>query len=120
MSTKKKPNRVMIAVSIRTHERLVRLQQEMLASYEKGNGFSNMPLTEQGERGVWIAFGAVIDRALDEFESHRKRSNQPKRRHSTKTTNAADMPEGCIHPMADPQSDHGVGAQQEHIQGTTR
>lgn len=58
-----------------TYCRLRQLQAKMLVVKEKGQGYDNVPLVEQGERGVWVSFDAVIARALDEFESHRKRSN---------------------------------------------
>lgn len=80
----KNSNRVMVAVPVALKQRLDRLALEMLASYERGNGYSDMPLTEQGSRGMWIPLHAVISRALDELEGHRTRSNKPKH-HNAKT-----------------------------------
>ena len=38
----------------------------------------DVPLTEQGQRGIWVPLAAVIARALDEFENHRKRLSRPR------------------------------------------
>ena len=92
----KKANRAMVSVPIAVKERLDRLAGEMLDSYERGNGYSNMELTEQGSRGMWIPLHAVISRALDELEGHRERSNRSKRKTARKQT-------GCIHPPSPPQ-----------------
>ena len=80
----KTSNRVMVSVPLALKQRLDRLAAEMLDSYERGNGYSNMELTEQGSRGTWIPLHAVISRALDELEGHRTRSNKRKTR-STRT-----------------------------------
>ena len=50
----------------------------VLASYERGNGYSDMPLADQGKRGCWIPLHAVISRCMDELEDHRRRSNRSK------------------------------------------
>jgi len=90
----KNGNRVMVSIPVALKARLDRLAAEMLDSYERGNGYSNMPLTEQGARGTWIPLHAVITRALDELESHRSRSNG----HKTRKPRKSRTREGCIHP----------------------
>ena len=71
----------MVSIPVALKQRLDRLAAEILDSYERGNGFSNIELTEQGARGTWVPYHAVITRALDELERHRSRSNC----HKTKT-----------------------------------
>ncbi len=65
----------MIRIPDTLYKRLVRLRAEILAAKENAQGYDDVPLVEQGARGVWVPFHAVIERALDEFESHRTRSN---------------------------------------------
>jgi len=88
----KHANRVMVSIPVALKARLDRLAVELLDSYERGNGFSDMQLTEQGSRGTWIPLHAVISRGLDELEGHRSRSN----RHRTPKKSRARS--GCIHP----------------------
>ena len=66
----------MIRVPTLLHERLARLASEILMAKEEGRGYDDVPLAEQGEKGTWVPLHAVIARALDEFEGHRKRSNR--------------------------------------------
>jgi hypothetical protein len=68
----------MIRVPEHLHRRLARIAAEILAAKEEARGFNDVPLVEQGERGVWVSHAAVISRALDEFEGHRLRSNPGK------------------------------------------
>lgn len=76
ISTSKCPRRsVMIRVPSELHARLARLAAEILAAKEEARGYDDIPLAEQGERGIWVPIYAVIERALDEFENHRMRSN---------------------------------------------
>jgi hypothetical protein len=67
-----------IRISEQTYRRMHRLKAEMLAVIEKGQGYDNVPLVEQGKRGVWVSDDAAINRFMDEFEDHRKRSNPGK------------------------------------------
>lgn len=69
-------NRVMVSVPKELKERLDRIAKEMTESYEKGRGYQNVPITEQGTRGTWIPLASVIAKALDELEGHRERSNK--------------------------------------------
>jgi len=104
----KNTNRVMVSVPVAVKQRLDRLAAEMLDSRERGNGYSDMELTEQGSRGMWIPLHAVITRALDELESHRKRSNKPKTSRTRKTkTRVVDG--GCIHPSTLTRSERTEG-----------
>lgn len=64
----------MIRVPDHLHARLTRLADEILVAKERGQGYNDVPLAEQGERGVWVPLHGIITRALDEFESHRIRS----------------------------------------------
>jgi hypothetical protein len=66
----------MIRVPASLHARLARLASEMLMAKAEGRGYDDVPFAEQGKTGTWIPLYAVIDRALDEFEGHRKRSNR--------------------------------------------
>ena len=65
----------MIRVPLALHKRLARIAREFLTAKERGQGFDDVALAEQGQKGVWVPLHAVIERALDEFESHRMRSN---------------------------------------------
>ena len=67
-----------IRISEQTHRRLRRLAAEILASKEKAQGYDDVPLVEQGKKGVWISDDAAINRFMDEFEDHQKRSNPGK------------------------------------------
>jgi len=65
----------MLRVPEKLYERLTRLAEEIRTVKELAQGYDDVPLTEQGERGTWVPMYAVITRALDEFEQHRQRSN---------------------------------------------
>jgi hypothetical protein len=71
----------MIRVPDGLYQRLTRIGAEILAAKERGQGYDDVPLVEQGVRGVWVSFAAVIERALDELENKKARSNP---RRSTK------------------------------------
>ncbi len=75
----KKPS-TSIRVPVALRDRLVRLADDILAAKESAHGYDDVPLTEQGQRGIWVPLAAVIARALDEFESHRKRARLPRAR----------------------------------------
>ena len=64
-----------IRVPLALHQRLTRIGAEILAAKEKGQGYDDVPFTEQGARGVWVSHAAVIARALDELENKKARSN---------------------------------------------
>jgi hypothetical protein len=68
-------NSRMIRVPSALHERLARLAAEILTAKEQAQGYDDVPLTEQGERGAWVPLHAVIERAINDFEKHRSRSN---------------------------------------------
>lgn len=74
--TKKPSTSIRVPVALR--DRLVRLGDDIRAAKETASGYDDVEFTEQGERGIWVPLHAVIARALDEFESHRKRSNAPR------------------------------------------
>lgn len=59
-------------------ERVDRIADEMLETYETGRGCQNVPLTERGQQ-VYFSMATVIERALDEMEDHRARSKRPRR-----------------------------------------
>jgi hypothetical protein len=65
-----------IRISEQTHQRLRRSAADILAAKERGQGYDDVPLVEQGK--IWVSDDAVISRCLDEFEKHRKRSNPGK------------------------------------------
>lgn len=65
----------MIRVPLALHARLIRLRREIGLAKEKAQGYDDVPWVEQGARGVWVPIHAVIERALDDFEKHRARSN---------------------------------------------
>lgn len=65
----------MIRVSAALHDRLARLAAEILAAKERAQGYDDVPWVEQGKKGIWVSPAAVIERALNEFDSHRARSN---------------------------------------------
>jgi len=73
-----------IRVPVALHQRLVRVSNEILLAKELGRGYDAVPFMEQGET-VRVSLPAVIARALDEFESHRQRSNRRCRSKTTKT-----------------------------------
>jgi hypothetical protein len=73
-----------IRVPAPLHERLVRLSREILCAKEAGRGYDDVPLADQGEKGVFVPLYGVIDRALDEFEGHRRRSNRRPRKKTAK------------------------------------
>ena len=75
----------MIRVPLALHKRLARIAREILAAKERGQGYDDVPFTEQGFRGVWVSPAAIISRALDEFEKHRQRSN-PKNGNTSQET----------------------------------
>jgi hypothetical protein len=66
----------MVRVPRHVKERLDRMAELMLESYEAGRGYQDVEITEQGSKGVWVPLHAVITRALDELEDHRTRSNK--------------------------------------------
>jgi len=68
----------MLRVPEKLYERVTRLAEEIRTVKELAQGYDDVPLTEQGERGTWVPLYAVINRALDEFEQHRIRSNAPR------------------------------------------
>ena len=75
MSTNKMPKRYcMLRVPVALHQRLTHLAKEILLAKESARGYDDVPLAEQGERGVFVPLHAVIARALNEFEGHRARS----------------------------------------------
>ncbi len=74
----------MIRVPKELHTRLTRLAREVLTAKELGQGYDDVPLAEQGEKGTWVPHWAIISRALDELEDHRKRSNAPRVRETRK------------------------------------
>ena len=74
---------VMIRIPHALHERISRLAKEILAAKERGQGYDDIPIIEQGKKGVWVPHYAVIERALNDFEAHRARSN-PKPSQRTK------------------------------------
>jgi hypothetical protein len=69
-------NRVMVSIPKELKARLDRLAMEMMQSYERGNGYQDVAIAEQGTRGTWIPLSSVIAKALDELEGHRTRSNR--------------------------------------------
>jgi hypothetical protein len=64
-----------IRLPLALHARLARIEREIRTAKEKAQGYDDVPFTEQGARGVWVPLYAVIERALDEFEKHKQRSN---------------------------------------------
>ena len=72
----------MVRVPASLHQRLARLAAEILQAKETGQGYDDVPLSEQGERGVFVPLHGVIARALDEFEGHRARSRTNSRTNS--------------------------------------
>ena len=76
-------NRVMVSIPKELKERLDRISKEMMRGYERGNGYQDIALAEQGSRGTWVPLSSVISRALDELESHRERSNKKRDKAST-------------------------------------
>ena len=79
-SEKKIPTRYcMVRVPVPLHQRLTRLATEILQAKEAAQGYEDVPLSEQGERGVFVPLYGVISRALDELEGHRARSRKNSR-----------------------------------------
>ena len=85
----KQSNHVMIRVPIAVKERLDRIAAEMMESYERGNGYSDVEITEQGSRGMWVPIHSAITRVLNDWEDARRRANRknrPKRQRTTKAS----------------------------------
>ena len=66
--------RKMVGVPLTVYEQLVKLQHQMTAAREEGRGYHDIGIADQGTRGTWIPFGAVIERLVKDFQDHRKRS----------------------------------------------
>ena len=77
----------MVRLRAPVYHRLARYREKILRAKERAQGYDDVPLVEQGDKGTWVSFDAVIERALDEMESHQKRSN---RRRKTKTTKTSE------------------------------
>lgn len=75
----KSSNHKMIRVPAELADRIERLQEELLASYEAGRT-DRVQLTEQGTKGAWVSKAEVIRLALDEMEDHRERSRKSSRK----------------------------------------
>jgi hypothetical protein len=71
----------MIRVPTDVYDRLLRLSADIdRQRLRNGRAYTNVPQTEQGERGAWTPIHAIITRALDEFEAHRARGNRKRAR----------------------------------------
>lgn len=92
-------NSTMIRVPWELKERLERLAGEILAAYEKGQGYQGIELTEQGTRGTWVPLSSVIDLALDELEDHRERSRKSRGK-ETKQTATVNSEVSVLSPIA--------------------
>jgi hypothetical protein len=62
------------------------MANHILLAKELGRGYDDVPLAEQGERGIYVPLHAVITRGQDELERHQKRSNRRRRSKTTKTS----------------------------------
>ena len=70
-------NHKMVRLPTAVYDRLLRLAADIDRQRERsGRAYANVPQTEQGDRGAWTPIHAVISRALDEFEGHRRRGNR--------------------------------------------
>jgi len=83
----KASNHKMIRVPAELADRIERLQEELLASYEAGRT-SKVELTEQGTKGAWVSKAEVIRLALDELEDHKARSKRSSKKASTSPADA--------------------------------
>lgn len=72
----------MIRVPAAVADRLQRLADELLVSYEEGRT-KNVEICEQGSKGVWVPLHAVITKALDELEDHKSRSKKSSQQKAT-------------------------------------
>ena len=72
-------NSVMVRMPIELHDRLVRLAADYQAAYEK-TGNVKIYLNESRTPTPHVPLYAVIEKALDELESHRSRSATPKKK----------------------------------------
>ncbi len=55
----------MIRVPEELHARLDRLAKEILTAKELGQGYDDVPLAEQGERGIWVGCNLRCAPSLD-------------------------------------------------------
>ena len=79
-------NHKMIRVPNDVYDRLLRLAADIDRQRERsGRAYFNVPQTEQGDRRAWTPIHAVISRALDEFEGHRRRGNRKRARLPVRT-----------------------------------
>jgi hypothetical protein len=74
MSTRETKRR-QVGIPQKVMARIEALGDQMITAYEKGQGYENVPKTESSG-GMSIPHWAVIERALDELEGHRARSNR--------------------------------------------
>ena len=79
-------NHKMVRLPTAVYDRLLRLAADIDRQRERsGRAYANVPQTEQGDRGAWTPIHAVISRALDEFEGHRRRGNRKRARLPVRT-----------------------------------
>ncbi len=87
-------NHKMVRLPTAVYDRLLRLAADIDRQRERsGRAYANVPQTEQGDRGAWTPIHAVISRALDEFEGHRRRGNRKRlpRRTRSELTRLAQL-----------------------------
>lgn len=78
MSSKVKKNSTMIRIPRELKAELEDLAAQMLVSYTEGRT-SDLEITEQGDRGEWVALHEVIRKCVKEYKGHQERSRKSRK-----------------------------------------